>query len=244
MAIEWQDDGIVLGLRGHGEADGILTLLTEHHGRHAGLVKGGSGQRHRSILQTGNLVQARWRARLEAHLGSFVVEPARSFAGAVLGDRRALTGLAALCAMVETVLPEREPHPAVFAAALELLSHLGDASWPAYYVLWEFALLREMGYGLDLRDCAATGSREDLAYVSPRSGRAVSRVAAEPYRDRLFALPTFLQDPRHEIIDAVTVADLRAGLALTGHFLERNVFAPHDKEIPPARTRFVELVAV
>jgi DNA repair protein RecO (recombination protein O) len=244
MAIEWEDEGIVLVLRPHGEADGILTLLTEHHGRHAGLVKGADGRRHRGTLQPGNLVQARWRARLENHLGSFVVEPTRSFAGSAMADRRALSGLTALCSMVDASLPEREPHPAIYEAALELLSHLGEAAWPAYYVLWELALLREMGYGLDLRDCAATGSRENLAFVSPRSGRAVSRAAAEPYRDRLLTLPAFLLESSHDTVTAASVQDVRAGLALTGHFLDRDVFAAHDRQIPAARTRFVDLLGL
>ena len=246
MAVDWTDRGIVLSLRPLGEADAIVTLLTEHQGRHAGLVRGGAGRKHRSVLQPGNLVQAEWRARLENHLGNFTIEALQSFGGAVLSERMALAGLGALCAMIDATLPEREPHPAIFAAALELLAHLGDLHWGAHYVRWELALLTEMGYGLDLRSCAATGTTEDLTYVSPRSGRAVSAAAAAPYRDRLLSLPGFLRAALGEAADPVTPptpADVADGLILTGYFFDRNVFAPQHQALPQARTRFVDLIA-
>jgi DNA repair protein RecO (recombination protein O) len=241
MAVDWTDRGIVLAVRAHGENDAIVTLLTEHRGRHAGLVKGGAGRKHRAILQAGNLVQAEWRARLEGHLGNFTVEALQAFGGGILSDRAALAGLSSLCAMIDATLPEREPHPQIFAAALALLSHLGDPLWSAHYVRWELALLREMGYGLDLRSCAATGATADLAFVSPRSGRAVSRTAAEPYRERLLTLPEFLKDGSDDDT-APPAEDVHAGLILTGHFFERSVFAPHHQELPLARRRFAELI--
>ena len=241
MAVDWTDRGIVLAVRPHGESDAIVTLLTERQGRHAGMVKGGAGRKHRAILQPGNLVQAEWRARLEGHLGNFTVEALQAFGGGILSDRAALAGLSCLCTMIDATLPEREPHPQIFAAAVTLLSHLGDPLWNAHYVRWELALLREMGYGLDLRSCAATGATDDLVFVSPRSGRAVSRAAAEPYRGRLLALPEFLKDGADE--DALpAAADIQAGLTLTGFFFERSVFAPHHQELPLARRRFTDLL--
>ncbi|TAL00471.1 MAG: DNA repair protein RecO [Rhodospirillaceae bacterium] len=241
MAVDWEDRGIVLSLRPHGEADAILTLLTEHRGRHAGLVRGGAGRRQRSVLQAGNLVQGWWRARLDSQLGTYTVEAIRSFAGPAMSAPIKLAGLAALCAMIDTTLPEREPHPGIFAAALELLEHLGDVAWNAHYVRWELALLREMGYGLDLRNCAATGQTAELAFVSPRSGRAVSRAAAAPYRDRLLTLPSFLIAPGDDGAGAGP-EDIRAGLDLTGYFFSRNVFAPLRQDLPQARSRFIDLI--
>ena len=241
MAVTWEDRGIVLSVRRHGESDAILNLLTEHQGRHAGMVKGGGGRRQRGTLQAGNLVHAQWRARIESQLGTYTVEAMTNYAGTALSERIALAGLSALCAMIDATLPEREPHPSVFAAALELLTHLGDAAWGAHYVHWELGLLRAMGYGLDLRNCAATGVLDDLGFVSPRSGRAVSRAAAGPYRERLLALPPFLLNDG--LPPAATPAgDVRAGLALTGYFFDRNIFAPAHQALPLARTRLVDVL--
>jgi len=241
MAVDWEDRGIVLSLRPHGESDAILTLLTEHRGRHAGLVRGGGGRRHRSVLQAGNLVHGTWRARLDNQLGNYTVEAIRSFAATAMAAPVRLAGLSTVCAMIDATLPEREPHPATFAAALELLEHLGDSAWNAHYVRWELALLREMGYGLDLRTCAATGQTDELEFVSPRSGRAVSRAAAAPYRDRLLTLPSFLIDMDDDGRNAAP-EDIRAGLELTGYFFDRDVFAPLRQDLPQARSRFIELV--
>jgi DNA repair protein RecO (recombination protein O) len=219
-----------------GEHDAIVSLLTENQGRHAGVVKGGSGKRARALLQPGNVVKAAWRGRLESHIGTYALEPVHNFAAGALASPDSLAGLSALCAMIETTLPEREPHGAVYRHALRLLKHLGAAGWGAEYVLWEMALLRDMGYGLDLRSCAATGTTENLAYVSPRSGRAVSRDAGAPYLDKLFVLPPFL---RSEDADYDT-ADIVQGLALTGHFFEAHVFGPHQQKMPASRMRFAE----
>jgi DNA repair protein RecO (recombination protein O) len=236
MAISWEDHGIVLAVRRLGEHDAIVSLLTENQGRHAGVVKGGSGKRARALLQAGNVVKAAWRGRLESHIGTYALEPVHNFAAGALASPDSLAGLSALCAMIETTLPEREPHGAVYRHALRLLKHLGAAGWGAEYVLWEMALLRDMGYGLDLRSCAATGTTENLAYVSPRSGRAVSRDAGAPYLDKLFVLPPFL---RSEDADYDT-ADIVQGLALTGHFFEAHVFGPHQQKMPASRVRFAE----
>jgi DNA repair protein RecO (recombination protein O) len=241
MAHEWEDRGIVLSLRPHGETDAVLTLLTEHRGRHAGLVHGGDSRKQRSVLQPGNMVHARWHARLETQLGTLTVESLRSFAAFALTAPLKLAGLNAVCAMLDMTLPEREPHPGIFHAALELLEHLGDVAWNAHYVRWELALLREMGYGLDLRTCAATGQTDELEFVSPRSGRAVSRAAAAPYAGRLLALPPFLLHDDASYIPAIE--DIRSGLSLTGYFFDRDVFAPLRQTLPQARTRFVDLIS-
>lgn len=231
--MEWNDAGIVLSARKHGETSAILTLLTRAHGLHVGLVRGGAGKRARGVLQPGNRVEARWRARLSEHLGTFTCELTATFAAALLDDPPRLAGLSAACAVVEAALPERQPHGAVFDGLAAFLGALGSDAWPSAYVKWELGLLRELGFGLDLSRCAATGQTDQLAYVSPKSGRAVSRAAAEPYKARLLPLPPFLL-AEGEAGDAGQVAD---GLRLTGYFLERHVFGQHDRPPPPARLR-------
>ncbi len=239
MAISWEDQGIILAVRRFGEHDAIVTALTENQGRHAGIVKGGSGKKGRSVLQPGNLVKVWYRARLDEHLGTFTVEGLRPFAADAMQSADVLAGLSALCAMAEATLPEREPHAPVYRHTLHLLESLGRPGWEAHYVLWEVALLRDMGYGLDLGTCAATGVTEDLAYVSPRTGRAVSRRAAEPYVPRLLVLPAFVRE-ENASTDNLPAAEIAQGLALTGHFFETHVFAPQRKEMPSSRTRFAE----
>lgn len=240
--VDWSDDAIVLAARPHGEGSAIVVLMTREHGRHAGLVRGAFGSRGRGIYQPGNRVTAEWRARLHEHLGNFACELVESHVAGVLEDPLKLAGLSAACAVAEASLPEREPHPRVhdgLAALLDAMAlpGIGDA-WIAGYVRWEIGVLADLGYGLDLSACAATGANDGLAYVSPRSGRAVSLAAGEPYRDRLLRLPRFLAGDGGGDRD-----DLFAGLALTGFFLERHVFATHNRHPPPARTRFVERFA-
>lgn len=233
--MEWADDGIVLAVRRHGENAVLASLLTRAHGRYPGLVHGGAGKANRGTLQPGNAVQAWWRARLADQLGSYRVELAEAHAAAVLDDPGRLAAIAAACAMAEAALPEREPHPAAFAALAALLDSCKSEAWPSVYVHWEVALLRELGYGLDLSACAGTGATEGLTYVSPKTGRAVSRAAGEPYRDKLLALPAFLvaggEGDRQAIFD---------GLRLTGHFLDRHVLASHRVQMPAARARLVD----
>lgn len=235
MAVSWEDQGIVLAVRPFGEHDAILTLLSEGQGRHAGIVKGGAGKSARGLLQPGNLVKAWWRARLDEQLGTFTLELSRPFAASAMTEAAALAGLASLCAMIDATLPEREAHGAVFRHTLHLLEHLGAEGWEAEYVLWELALLRDMGYGLDLSTCAATGTTEDLVYVSPRSGRAVSRAAGQPYGARLFALPAFLRDDNIRPDGPFEIAQ---GLALTEYFFDTHVFGPHSRQVPAPRQRF------
>jgi DNA repair protein RecO (recombination protein O) len=238
--MDWTDQGIVLNRRRHGESAAVVTLLTREHGRHAGLVRGGSGKRAGSLYQPGNLLAAQWRARLAEHLGTLTAELVSGFASHVLDDPLRLAGLTSACAVLETALPERESHPALFDATLELLRTLDTTEdrliWAATYVRWEAGCLAEFGFGLDLDACAATGQTEDLAYISPRTGRAVSGEAGAPYADRLFALPGFLR-PIGSTLDPAAIVE---GLRITGHFLERHVLAPHDRHLPAARTRFVD----
>lgn len=241
--MEWSEDGLVLAVRQHGESSAIITLLTHDHGRHAGLVRGGASSRVRGVYQPGNLVSAVWRGRLTEHLGNFHCELVRGYAGPLLEDPFRLAVLMAICAIAESGIPEREPHPEVFNGALSLLVQLneGEGSAPkaaclAEYVRWELTLLRELGYGLDLSSCAVTGESDDLAYVSPKSGRAVSSVAAGPWRERLLVLPAFLLQEDGETSEPA----IRQGLALTGWFLERYVYAPQGRAVPASRLRLVE----
>ncbi len=212
----------------------MVSLLTREHGRHAGLVRGGVGKAARGSLQPGNRLLVTWKARLEDHLGNLTWELTGSSGTAWLHDPRRLAGLSAACALAEAALPERQSHAAVFEGLLAVLGALEGDDWPALYVHWELGLLAELGYGLDLSCCAATGQADDLAFVSPRSGRAVSRAAGQPYRDRLLVLPGFLLGAE------ATPADVAVGLALTGHFLERHVLGPQSKGMPAARSRLVE----
>lgn len=235
--MEWSDDGIVLLARKHGESSAVVSVLTAEHGRHAGLVRGGSSSRMRGVLEPGNRVRVTWRARLEEQLGSFTqCDMVANVSAGLLDDPLRLAALQALCAVAEAALPERERHGAVYAGMLDLLSALDSVAWAGGYVRWELALLADLGFGLDLSACAATGSNDNLTYVSPKSGRAVSASAGEPYRDRLLALPEFLMGGQRD----PGVGDVAAGLALTGYFLDRHVLAPHGKTLPLARGRLLD----
>jgi len=236
--IDWTDEAIVLSARPHGETSLLATVMTRGHGRHAGLVRGGTSKRTRGIYQPGNEVVATWRARLAEHLGTFTCELASARIAVVLDDRLRLLGLGAACALVEKALPEREPNPAIYAGLRSLLDTLTTSeAWAEAYVRWEVGLLAELGFGLDLRVCAATGRTADLVYVSPKTGRAVSALAGAPYRDRLLALPAFLLGSGES-----GSGDIVAGLRLTGHFLERAGFAG-ERGLPPARDRLCDAFA-
>lgn len=235
--MRWTDEGLVLATRRHGESALLVHLLTAGHGRHAGLVRGGQRPKTRAQWQTGNRLTVVWSARLTEHLGTFQGELTSGYAARFIDDGVRLACLAAACALAEATLPERAPHPQAHAGLLALLDGLSrDAGWAAAYVLWELKLLAELGFGLDLERCAATGAREALIYVSPRSGQAVSAAAGAPYRERLFALPPFLREAEA----AATPQAVLDGLALTGFFLERRVLAPQDRKLPPARGRFID----
>ena len=234
-AMEWSDHGLVLSVRPHGETSAIASLLTRTQGRHAGLVRGGAGRQLRPVLQPGNLLAVTWRARLADQLGNFTCEPDRLFGSAVIDDPVRLLALSSAVALADLALPEREAHPAVFDGLKIVLECLDGEHWPSVLVKWEVGVLGDLGFGLDLERCAATGRNDDLAYVSPRTGRAVGLAAGEAYRDRLLRLPRFLIEPGTSG-DAGEVYD---GLVLTGYFLERHVLAPLHKGLPPARQRLL-----
>jgi DNA repair protein RecO (recombination protein O) len=242
--MEWTDEGIVLGTRRHGEGNAILELMTRAHGRHLGLVRGGAGTRLRPVLQPGNGVQATWRARLDQHLGYFMVEGLELRAAAFLGDAHALYGIGHIAALCR-LLPERDPHPSVHAALTDILSRFDDRALLAAGVArFELQMLAELGFGLDLDSCAVTGEALDLVYVSPKSGRAVSRAAGAPWHGRLLQLPPFLRAAEAETASEPPSADeLAAAFALTGFFLQRHVLAPHGLALSDAREHFLAAVA-
>jgi DNA repair protein RecO (recombination protein O) len=235
--MEWRDDGLIIGARKHGETGVVVELMTARHGRHLGLVRGGRSRRMRPVLQAGNSVEATWRARLDEHLGSFSVEGTSLRAADVMGSGQALDAVHLTGALLR-LLPERDPHPMLYEAALVIADNAtrpGIA--PALLVRFELGILSELGFGLDLSLCAATGASVELIYVSPKSGRAVSRAAGEPYRDRLLALPPFLSGGPDTI---PSVQDVLEGFLLTSHFLMRDVFGPRGLPMPPSRNAYVE----
>ncbi len=236
--MQWQDEGLVIGVRRYGETSVILELMTKRHGRHLGMVRGGLGRALRSVLQPGNRVEANWRARLETHMGAFTIEPLKSRAARLIDREYALHGVAYLGALLR-LLPERDPQADLFEMAeviAERLDSLKEA--PALLARFELALLAALGFGLDLSTCALTGTREDLAFVSPKSGRAVSRAAGAPWREKLLRYPGFLQEGTL----TQDADDLAASFALTGHFLARDVFTPRNMPPPPSRGRYIEAV--
>jgi DNA repair protein RecO (recombination protein O) len=233
--MQWTDEGIVLGVKRHGEASAILELMTREHGRHLGLVRGGFGSRMKPILQTGNALSATWRARLDEHLGHFVVEPMNLRASNFFAASHAIYGVSHLAALMR-LLPERDPHAGLYAELDFILERLDNAAIAAPMVArFELLLLSELGFGLDLEQCASTGASTDLIYVSPKSGRAVSRTAGEPWADKMLRLPAFLRDRALE----PTGRDLSDGFALTGFFLSRHVMEPRGLALGEERANFI-----
>lgn len=236
--MEWRDEGMLITMRTHGETSAIIEVFTAAHGRHAGVVRGGASRKMAAMLQPGTQVAVAWRARLDDHIGSFTVEPLQSRAG-LLSDRLGLAGLNAICAMLRTTLPEREPHPPLWRATMALLAALeSDPDWPAIYLRWELQLLEELGFGLDLSRCAVTGSRDDLVFVSPKTGRAVSQSGAGEWAARLLPLPHCLlgQGP-------ASPTEIMQGLAITGHFLNRELEPVlNGRPLPEARARLLALL--
>lgn len=235
--MEWRDHGILLSRRRHGEAAAIIDVFTEHHGRHAGIVQGGASRKKAPVLQPGAQLDLLWRARLEDHLGSYQAEPLRSRVAAAFSGRLALAGLNAVTALLGFCLPERESYPELYKHSEQLLDLLEQEElWPLAYLHWEMALLTEMGFGLDLSACAVSGRNEDLAYISPKTGRAVSTQEAGQWVNRLLPLPPVLRGigdaPDHEVA---------AGLRTTGFFLSARL-APSlgNRPLPEARARFIE----
>jgi DNA repair protein RecO (recombination protein O) len=238
--MEWRDEGLIIGIRKHGETSVILEAMTFSHGRHLGLVRGGRSRRLQPVLQPGNHVSLTWRARLDEHLGLYAIEMTEPRAGRLMANGAALHGLNLLAALLR-LLAEREPHPSLYEAATLIADHLDEKIAPALLVRFELAILAELGFGLDLVRCAATGGTEDLIYVSPKTGRAVSRQAGAPYRDRLLRLPGFLRNDA--IIESPAPGDLRDGFELTAYFLQRDVFAPRGLDLPDTRRAYLAEVA-
>jgi DNA repair protein RecO (recombination protein O) len=236
--MQWTDEGIVIGVKRHGEASAILELMTREHGRHLGLVRGGFGSRMKPVLQVGNSVSANWRARLDEHLGNYTVEPMRQRASDFFGTSHAIYGVSHLAAMMR-LLPERDPHAGLYSVFEEVLDRLEDPVLAApLAVRFELQLLSELGFGLDLEQCASSGTRADLIYVSPKSGRAVSREAGEPWADKMLRLPAFLRER-----DAQPAGrDLDDGFALTGFFLARHVLEPRGLALSDERAHFIAAI--
>ncbi len=234
--MEWRDQGILLSARRHGETSAIIEVFTPEQGRHAGVVRGGTSRKIAPSLQPGAQLDVAWRARLEDHIGAFTVEPLRSRAAVAMQDRLALAGLNAVTALLSFCLPEREPHPALYRRTEALLDLLGQGEvWPLAYLKWELRLLEEMGYALDLESCAVTGVSEELIYVSPKSGRAVSAKGAGEWADRLLPLPTVLRG------GTGSDAEIAQGLVTTGHFLTAHLARDlGGKPLPEARARFID----
>jgi DNA repair protein RecO (recombination protein O) len=235
--LEWRDQGLVIGVKRHGETSAIIELLTRTHGRHLGLVRGGRSARYRSLLQPGNSLGLVWRARLDEHLGSYAIEPLSLRAGRLIASGLALAGVSYLGALLR-LLPERDPHESLHEALEIIADHLDLAEVaPTLLARFEMQVLAECGFQLDLDRCAVSGAREDLVYVSPKSGRAVSASAGAPWRDKLLALPAFLRadDSR----SAPTTGELADAFRLTGFFLERNLFGPRGLPMPDARRAFL-----
>ena len=237
--MEWEAPGIVLSVRPFGEADAIASTYTAEQGRHLGLAHGGLSRRRAAVWQPGNLVQLRWVGRLADQLGAITAELVHASAALALDDALSLALLNAACAVADGALPEREPHPRSFALMVQLIAGLADPlAAVAALVDWEAMLLADLGYGLDLTRCAVSGASEDLAFVSPRTGRAVAREAAGEWHRRLLPLPGFLLRPG----SPASVADLVDGLRLTGHFLARDAFGVHNRPLPPARLALYDRV--
>lgn len=235
--MDWREDAALLAVRRHGESSAIIEVFTENHGRHAGVVRGGTSRKIAPILQPGAQLDVTWRARLEDHLGSFTVEPRQSRAADIMGDRDALAGLNALCALLVFALPERQPFPKLYHQTLTVLDLLGQSEvWGYAYLKWELALLNEIGLGLDLSSCAVTGAQDGLAFVSPKTGRAVTSAGAGDWADRLLPLPAFLAKGA-----VPSPSELSEGLRLSGYFLENRLASELiQKPLPAARQRLVD----
>lgn len=239
--MEWTDEGIILGVRRHGESSAIVELMTRSHGRHLGLVRGGAGSRMRPVLQPGNSVQAIWRARLDEQLGYYLIDGTKLRAATLLGASHAAYGVTHL-ASVARLLPERDPHDDIFAMLEAILDDFDHPAVAAIHTIrFEVAMLAELGVGLDLENCAATGATTDLIYVSPKSGNAVSRTAGEPWRDKLMPLPPFMRET-YVADHGLSDRDLQDGFDITGRFLLRNVLEPRGQAQSDARDGFIRAV--
>jgi DNA repair protein RecO (recombination protein O) len=237
--MEWADEAVILGIKRHGETSVIAEVMTRDRGRHLGLLRNGRSRTMQPVLQPGNRVEVTWRARLDEHIGHFVMEPLNYRAAQLMENAASLHGVLALGALLR-LLPERDPHVHLYEMLNIVLDHLGEpAEAGELFVRFELAVLNDLGFGLDLNICAATGSRENLDYVSPKSGRAVSRDAGRPYHDKLFAMPDFLRTSSRE---AASRESLLEAFRLTQYFMTRHVYEPRGIEPGSAREGFVSAV--
>ena len=238
--MHWSDKAIITSVQKYGENNGIATLLTYQHGIFKGMVRNISSKKQRGIYQIGNHVEAQWRGRLSEHLGSFSCELNQSNASFTMHDTKRLAALSSICALFDKTLHEREPQPGLFSHLETFLEHLKDDNlWEVYYVFLELELLNKLGFGLDLDKCAATGISDNLIYVSPRSGCAVSAEAGEPYKNKLLKLPFFLKNSQNCNINDI---EINNGLALCGYFINKYIFEPHNHKMPIARLRFADIM--
>ncbi|WP_288430661.1 DNA repair protein RecO [uncultured Agrobacterium sp.] len=235
--MQWQDEAIILGVKRHGETSVIVEVMTRLRGRHLGMVRGGRSRTMQPVLQAGNRVDVTWRARLDDHLGEYRIEPLQLRAAQLMETATAVYGVQAMGALLR-FLPERDPHPHLFQALDVILDNLSDpADAGELFVRFELAVLNDLGFGLDLTECAATGIRDDLIYVSPKTGRAVCRAAGAPYANRMLALPPFLSEEQSKAADCQS---LSAAFRLTNHFLNRHVYEPRGIQENAARDGFVQ----
>lgn len=237
---QWSDQGIVLSARAHGEGGAIVALLTENHGRHAGFVHGGMSSSKRAIIQAGTLVSAQWQSRVSENLGNYTLEGQRSISPDILQDSLKLAALLSACGLCDAALPEREGHAGLYHGLLALMEAFDAEHWGAVYIMWEISLLRELGFRLELNKCAGGGDVDTLCYVSPKSGRAVSKAQAAPYKEKLLVLPNFLRPENARDGEAGSAEDIAIGLKMTAHFLEHWAFTHHTKGLPEARVMFEE----
>ena len=235
----WSDRGIIVSVKPHGEHGGIVSLLTEHHGRHAGFAHGVQSAKKRGDFELGTVVDVEWTSRQSESLGTYKLQPEKSYAVYAMDDSKKLLALQSLCALAHLTLPEREPSPGVFEASNAFLDSLSTDIWAPSYVYWEIGLLKTLGFGIDLSQCAATGTTEDLVYVSPKSARAVSRAAGQIYKDRLLPLPGFLIGS-----GAFNDQSIAEGLQMTGYFLQHRVFGmTSNMVLPDVRHRLHHIFA-
>lgn len=234
----WEDQGIVLSVRSHGESGAIISLLTENNGRHAGYIRGVHSSKMRGVIEPGNLVDARWQARVSDNLGSYQLEPLKSYSPQIMTDSQKLAALQSACSLCDYALPEREGHAGLFHGLIALFETLDTEIWGAAYIMWEIAFLSELGFSLDLTKCAGGGDDNALAYVSPKTGRAVSYEAGEQYKDKLLEIPAFLKPNG----GPPEIEDIYTGLKLTGYFLEHWAFTHHTKGVPEERLRFFDRI--
>ena len=240
---QWTDQGIVLSARAHGEGGAIVALLTENNGRHAGYVHGATSSKKRAYLQVGSQVKAQWSARVSDSLGTFNLEPEASMPFGVLDDPLKLAALLSACSLCDAALPEREGHAGLYHGFLAFLEAINTEHWDAVYIMWEISLLKELGFPLTLNECAGGGDPQTLCYVSPKTGRTVSKAQGEIYKEKLLVLPNFLRPSDARDGEVGDKEDIYLGLKMTSYFLENWAFIHHAKGMPEARQRLTERYA-